>query len=405
MKKSILATILTLNKSPMNPIKSGTPHRRTSSRVNRIICSLILFLFTFSTLTAGENLRRESMDKDLDYLNELSFNNPFGVLEFLHWNHNWNNYKYSCNLDLEKSISLMQQAGVGWVRVDFLWEDIEPLEGEFDFAKYDCIVELLRSKGMHILGILDYSAGWASSCGQWNCPPKDNKLFVNFASKVIQRYKGQVKHWELWNEPDSATYWKEQDGLKSYCLLLKDVYTAAKQIDPECKILNGGIANGLASINRLYDNGAKDYFDILNIHFFQTPLHADSIKAVASYPKLAYKIMQRNGDKDKKIWVTEIGCPGVKMDLNVDAWWMGKNPTERQQAEWTTQVYTELLKNPQVEKIFWAFFRDTKDHWNNGVDYFGLVRWDFSRKPSFRAYRECFNKWLLEYKKSLGIIK
>jgi len=389
MKRLILVTTLILNKSLMN----------------KIICLLVLFLLVFSTLMAGEILRKENMDKDSVYLNERNLNNPFGVLEFLHWNHSWNSYKYSCNRDLEKSISLMQEAGVGWVRVDFLWGDIEPQEGNFDFAKYDCIVELLRSKGIHILGILHYSTDWASSCGQWNCPPKDNKVFVNYISKVVERYKGQVKYWELWNEPDSATYWKDQDGLKSYCVLLKDVYSAAKQIDPECKILNGGIANGLSSINNLYDNGAKNYFDILNIHFFQTPLNAGSIKAVASYPKLAYKIMQRNGDGHKKIWVTEIGCPGVKKGLAVDNWWMGKNPTETQQAQWLKDVYTELLKNPQVEKIFWAFFRDTKDHWNNGVDYFGMVRWDFSRKPSFRAYRECFNKWFLEYKKSHGIFK
>ncbi len=367
--------------------------------MNKIIFFLTVILLTFSGLQAGEMLSSDKMKSDPAALTRGNLDNPFGVLEFLHWNHSWNNYKYSCNLELEKSISLMQQAGVGWVRVDFLWGDIEPEEGKFDFSKYDCIVRLLRSKGIHILGILHYSTDWASQCGEWNCPPKDNKLFINYTSKVIRRYKEQVKYWELWNEPDSYTYWKEQDGLKSYCVLLKEVYASAKQIDPECKILNGGIANGLSSINKLYDNGAKDYFDILNIHFFESPLNPGSIKAVASYPKLAYNIMQRNGDGNKKIWITEIGCPGVKRGLKVDNWWMGKNPTERQQAKWLKDVYTELLKNPHVEKVFWAFFRDTKNHWNNGVDYFGMVRWGFSRKPSYRAYRECFDKWLLEYRK------
>jgi len=293
----------------------------------------------------------------------------------------------------------MQSAGVGWIRLDFLWEDIEPTQGSFDFIKYDNIVKLLKEKGVNVLGILHYSAGWASASGEWNCPPKDNALFVNYASKVIQRYKNQVKYWEVWNEPDSAVYWKEQDSLKTYCLLLKEVYLAAKQIDPECKILNGGIANGLASVNHLYDNGAKDYFDILNVHFFQSPVNPGSINAVTSYPKLVYKIMQRNGDGNKKIWITEIGCPGVKKGLVVDNWWMGKNPSESRQALWLKEVYTELLKNQQVEKIFWAFFRDTKDHWNTGVDYFGLLRWDFSKKPAFYAYQKCFNQWLLEYKR------
>ena len=321
-------------------------------------------------------------------------NNPFGVLEFLHWSHPWNNNKYSKRVDLEKTISLMQSAGVGWVRTDFLWGDIEPKKGEFDFAKYDRIVELLKSKGIHILGILHYSVDWASGCAEWNCPPKDNKLFVNYAVKVMQRYKDQVKYWEIWNEPDSEIYWKQQDGLKSYCVLLKDVYLAAKEIDPYCKILNGCLANGLSSVNHLYDNGAKDYFDILNVHFFENPLNADAIKAVISYPQLAYKIMQRHGDTHKKIWITETGCPGVKRQLKASNWWMGKNPNAAQQARWVKDVYTQLLKDSHVEKIFWAFFRDTKGHWKNGVDYFGLVGWDYSCKPSFKAYQKCSQEWM-----------
>ncbi len=44
---------------------------------------------------------------------------PFGVLEFLHWNHSWNNYKYSSLRDIEKAAALMKEARVAWVRMDF----------------------------------------------------------------------------------------------------------------------------------------------------------------------------------------------------------------------------------------------------------------------------------------------
>lgn len=392
MRELILMIILILNKS----------------LINRATCLLLAFLLIFTNLYAGVIMQKSDMNDDSASaaLSWDNFNNPFGALEFLHWNHPWNNYKYSDDPALEKAILLMQSAGVGWIRLDFLWEDIEAREGKFDFAKYDNIVKLLRKKGIHILGVLHYSADWASACGKWNCPPKDNALFVNYVCKVIRRYKDQVKYWEIWNEPDSSTYWQQQDGLKSYCQLLKEVYIAAKEIDPDCKILNGGLANGVSSINHLYDNGAKGYFDILNIHFFQNPLLGkNSLAAVASYPKLAYKVMVRNGDRDKKIWITEIGCPGVKPGLKVDNWWLGANPGEDEQSAWVKAVYSELLKNQRVEKIFWAFFRDTKNHWNNGVDYFGLIRWDFSRKPSFYAYQECFHKWLAEFKKNSGKIK
>jgi hypothetical protein len=334
----------------------------------------------------------ELMDQPRQLYDENAVN-PFGVLEFLHWNHAWNHYKYPCAKEVAKAAGLMNRAHVGWVRMDFLWSDIEPSQGSFDFTKYDAIVDMLNRRGIHILGILNYSTDWGSACGKWNCKPRDNKLFVDYAIEVIKRYKGKVRYWEVWNEPDSVTYWKEQDGLKSYCGLLKSVYIAAKKVDPHCKILNGGIANGLGSINHLYENGAKDYFDILNIHFFESPLHTGSIHAVKNYPKLAYKVMQRNGDGNKKIWITETGSPGVKRGKSTVNWWVGDNPDERQQAAWLKSVYTELLKDPHVEKVFWAFFRDTKEHWENGVDYFGLIRWDYSAKPAFKAYRDCYLKW------------
>ncbi|MDD5197131.1 MAG: beta-galactosidase [Candidatus Omnitrophica bacterium] len=320
-------------------------------------------------------------------------NNPFGVLEFLQWDHSWNNHKYSSAAELEKVIKLMKEAGVGWVRMDFLWQDIEPKEGEFKFERYDRIVDLLARYNLKVLGILNYSVGWAVASKEWNCPPKDNAVFVKYAVKVIARYKDKIKYWEVWNEPDSAVYWPAQDGLKSYCALLKEVYLAAKKTDPDCKILNGGLANGLGSINNLYNNGAKGYFDILNLHFFESPLHKGGIKALVAYPKLAREIMAANGDEHKKIWITETGCPGVKPGVRTDNWWIGDNPDEREQAVWLKKIYTGLLKNKDVEKVFWAFFRDCSGHWKNGVDYFGLVRWDYSQKSAFKSYKECSDEW------------
>ncbi|MDD4981029.1 MAG: family 1 glycosylhydrolase [Candidatus Omnitrophica bacterium] len=323
----------------------------------------------------------------------LNAGNPFGVLEFLHWDYPWSNYKYAQKDDIRRAVRLMKEAGIGWVRMDFLWEDIEPRHGEFQFVKYDFLVNLLAENGIQVLGLLDYCAPWANAQNQWNYPPRENQLFVDYALTVIARYKDQVKYWEVWNEPDSNIYWAAQDGLKSYCALLKGVYAAAKKIDPDCKILNGGLANGIASVNQLYDNGAKDCFDILNIHIFESPLDAVAIKRVLAYPKLAYKIMRRNGDTAKKIWVTEIGCPGMMLGIETKNWWIGGNPSEEQQAEWAREVFSKLIKQEAIEKVFWAFFRDCKGHWNNGTDYFGLVRWDFSKKPAFFSYKRCVENW------------
>lgn len=326
--------------------------------------------------------------------NQPGQDTPFGVLEFLHWNHSWNAYKYPSAKAIGKAAALMEQAGVSWVRQDFLWDEIEPQPGNFQFEKYDQIVAILEKHHLRILGLLDYSASWAAKDGQWNSPPNDTQQFANFAATVIARYKGRITHWEVWNEPDSSTYWQPQDGLVGYCQLLKDVYLAAKKANPDCTILNGGLANGISSLNNLYDRGGKGYFDVLNLHFFATPFSTQSQPALLGFAKTAYKIMQRNGDGAKKIWFTEIGCPGVAAGSGeVANWWLGKNPSQAQQAQWLTQVYTALLNDPHVEKIFWAFFRDCDNHWSNGVDYFGIVRQDFSKKPAFGAYRKCVAQW------------
>jgi len=355
--------------------------------INKAKAAVFLFAATFF-FSSGLVAAQESIK-----MKEEKRSNPFGALEFLHWNSGWNNYKYPSEKELKKAVALMKEAGVGMVRMDFLWQEIEPEEGVFDFRKYDNIVDIVTSEGLQVLGLLNYSAPWASTCGQWNCPPSKNKSFVKYAQRVVSRYKDVIKHWEIWNEPDSSVYWSAQDGLKGYCALLKEVYPALKKVDPDCVILNGGLANGMMSVNRLYENGAKGYFDVLNIHYFDQPDYKGALSRVTAYPKLAYKVMVKNGDAGKKIWITEIGCPGVKKGLQVKDWWLGKNPDENEQALWVTEVFTGLLKDGHVEKVFWAFFRDTKKHWNTGVDYFGLVRWDFSKKPAYQNYRKCFQNW------------
>ena len=63
-----------------------------------------------------------------------------------------------------------------WVRMDFLWQDIEPQQGAFDFKKDDQIVAIARAQNIQILGLLNYSAAWASENGQWNFAPRERAV-------------------------------------------------------------------------------------------------------------------------------------------------------------------------------------------------------------------------------------
>ena len=325
---------------------------------------------------------------------------PFGVLAFLHWRHVWNQNKYSSQ-DLKKTIKLIKKSGAAFVRMDFLWDDIEQQKGNFNFDKYDQIVELCTEENIRILGILDYCASWAGKA--WNWPPDNLDDFVNFCAKVVDRYKDRIKYWEIWNEPDSKDYWQPQDDMKKYTELLKRSYVALKKVDPSCKIVLGGMTSeGFYAIKRIYQNGGKEYFDILNIHPFVNPLQPRDFKRIYFILKNLERLQVQYSDSAKKIWFTEIGCPGIGRDIESKGWWEGKSPTEKQQAEYLRRIYTDLIDLSNVEKIFWAFFRDNKDHFKNDVDYFGLIRWDFSKKRSYSILNDRYRNWLRS-KGSLGI--
>jgi hypothetical protein len=212
---------------------------------------------------------------------------------------------------------------------------------------------------------------------------------------MIARYKDKVKYWEIWNEPDSRTYWVKQDRMATYTGLLKEYYIKAKEIDPSCKIVLGGLTeNANIPLKHIYGNGGGQYFDVVNIHPFVNPLKEDKFQTLRSKINTVKRVMGENNDADKPIWLTELGAPGVKNPTTTNGWWHGISPSENEQADWLEEVYTRGVELPQVEKIFWAFFQDTDKHFNSGVDSFGLIRSDFSLKPGYHIYKRCIENWV-----------
>ncbi len=314
-----------------------------------------------------------------------STDSPYGVLDLFSWGHDWNGHHYTPE-KIERAAKMMKEAGIGIVRMDFLWNDIQPQKDKWDFQKYDRIVDILSKNDIKILGLLDYNADWAGE--KWNSAP-DPKLFTIYARAVVARYKSKVRYWEVWNEPDQNFYWIPSDQMKAYSALLKEVYPAIKAEDPTSLVLMGGISgNAAMTLAQLYSHKTKNYFDIVNIHPFQDPLGPDPIAQMKKEYEAVLAVMEKNGDKSKPIWFTEIGCPGVPDSKTVPKWWNGENPDEQAQAQWVEKLYGEPLKWNGVEKIFWAFFRDTPNYFLTGTDYFGLVSEDFTPKPAYQSYRK-----------------
>lgn len=204
-----------------------------------------------------------------------------------------------------KEFKLMRKIGIRWVRTDFSWSGICKKKGHWDFTKLDETVRWAEENGIKLLPILDYDVPWASPAH------KNLKQWGEYVQKVVSRYQDKIKYWEVYNEPNVSLFWRGTPSAVEYTKLLIASSKIIKKINPELKVVMGGVVwFPWDFIKEIYKNGGGAHFDVMNIHPYTFPLSLEkrSISKKISYLR---KIMDKNGDKSKPIWITEIGWSTV----------------------------------------------------------------------------------------------
>lgn len=199
-----------------------------------------------------------------------------------------------------RQFSFMRNAGINWIRDDFSWGNLEFPQGKWHFGGYDKLVEAAKENGINILPILDYSVRWATP--SW----KHLDQWGNYVRTVVKRYGKQLRYWEVYNEQNSPHFWRDAPSGKNYTALLKRSCEEIKRIDPELKVLYGGTAGvPIDFIEQSFAAGAGNYFDIMNIHPYQSPGNPELM-----IPHIRHlKALMRKYKISKPVWITEIGWP------------------------------------------------------------------------------------------------
>ena len=124
----------------------------------------------------------------------------------------------------ERSLQLLRDAGITWIRQPFTWSDIEiHAKGDFEdrrnepyrsaWDKYDNIVALSETYSMTIVARLGAPPAWAhagfADLGDFG-PPAKFEDFADFAVALAQRYTGRIRHYQIWNEPNIYPEWGNQ---------------------------------------------------------------------------------------------------------------------------------------------------------------------------------------------------
>jgi hypothetical protein len=252
------------------------------------------------------------------------------------------------------------------------------------------------------------------------------EAYGEFCYQTVKHYKGKVKYFEIWNEPNG--FWEPKLGdqyqADQYIELMKECYTRGKEANPEVIIMSAGIGtwDDLVEkyIHHYYINGAKDYFDIIAIHpycdystGFPLAEQGKTCSTIENIKKIR-DIMVEYNDSDKQIWITEFGYPteGCYISsttvLGVTTYKVTGCTTglseDNQNIRMINIFPTLREKYPYITAMFWYDFRD--DCANNSrlppgclpnvitptcpvytECRFGLVRNDYSKKPAFYSYQ------------------
>jgi hypothetical protein len=319
----------------------------------------------------------------------------FGVVEHLTWA-----FLYSPE-QIDRALDMMVDAGIGWVRLNWSWKDFQPVEGAFRFDQFDMVATKAAEHEIELLPILTAIPAWASTAPEaliaerGNLSPVDRyrprhmEDWLTYVRTVVERYDGdgvddapgspRVTHWEVWNEPNLALFWPPAPSAEEYVSLLAVTHDEIIAADASATVLLGGLSGaGVEYLQQVYDAGGAPFFDIVSVHVYIHPA-LRSTEDLQNALAATRQVMDRNGDGDKPIWLTEIGWSDA-----ANAW---GQPTAAPEeiAAFLTEIYTVPL---EAEKIFWYDFRNIVDNSPDVEHNFGLVNHDFSPKPAYEAYAE-----------------
>jgi hypothetical protein len=303
--------------------------------------------------------------------------------------------------DEELDAAMADIAGLGfdWLRFDMAWSAAQP-DGpdSFRWERFDRIVDAAGRHGIRLLPVVSYTPAWArpDSCTySFKCAPADPTQYADYMAALVRHYAPRGIHaWEIWNEPNISAFWQPAPDAAEYTELLKQAYLSIKREDPEATVVSGGLSPSANTVGRveqrdfleeMYASGAGDYFDALGYHPFSYPVLPSDVLWWSAWSIMSdvdysiRSIMLAHGDGDKKIWATEYGAPSAGPRDDVD---------EARQALAIRDAIDETANKPWLATLFFFEYKDLSDDPSNLNNFFGLIRYDGSRKPSYFEVQE-----------------
>ena len=286
---------------------------------------------------------------------------------------------------------LAAQNYTGWPSVQFAtqrtwdswpgvaWSDLNPSSGNYTWANLDNLVNNSLSHNVELVYTFGYVPAWASSNPSGGCDGNSNgscfapnmQAWKDFVTQITTRYKGKIKYWELWNEPNATNFWKGSNA--QLVAMAKEAYTIIKN--------SGGVVltpapqgtNSHTWMDAYMAAGGGTYADIVTFHSYLY----NAPEAVIPLVDNMRSVQAKYGLSALPLWDTE-------HSWGDSTWPMGGD--QDQQSAWLARFQVlSYLKG--IQRSFWYGW----EHFNWGTLYDRNTHQIL--KPGI-AYREVYN-WMI----------
>jgi Beta-galactosidase len=312
-------------------------------------------------------------------------------------------------------LSRMGQARVGNLRIPFGWEELEPSPGTYNFSNFDRVMAGAAAQGIPVRPFIFGTPPWSRDCSgipAFYCDrvtPMRSALgrqrWPILLQALVSRYGPHgsfwtdtsdaysppydpITEWQLWNEPNSATYMRPKPTPKAYLQLLSSGSQAIRGVDPSARILLAGLfgtpPNGMTMwrfLDRLYRfKGASRMFNGIAIHPY-----SPNIKGIRFQLQKARQVLKAHHAKRTPIYLTEIGWGSGTGKSNLYKGIPG-------QASMLRAAFKFSVKNRgryRIGGVDWFSWRDIPANMSGNCALctsFGLLNLDHSPKPSLGAF-------------------
>ncbi len=295
--------------------------------------------------------------------------------------------------DVVARLDEVRDAGLGWVRIDFIWPWVEPAQDQFDWRAYDEIVAAARARGLSIYATLAYSPAWATDGPAVTGVPRSVDDWTDVCVRAADRYRGKIQVWGLWNEPNQDGFWagSRNDYIER---ILKPGSTAIRSVDAGAKIAGPDLAHLTAGDSDWYVwlreilQKASDRLDIVSHHLYDRDGSRDVTKKLnddtqfGGTPSLwplvnpsLREVLRNTGWLGRPVWLTETGWASDQV---------GESGQAAQLTGLLSDWFTEQAGREWIDKIF---IYELIDDPNTSVPRWGLLKSDGSHKIAFGAVK------------------